>query len=136
MEERNSVLQKNINDIARKDKRLKNLNILLITIIIVIAVIVLIHKLYLKENTYSIFRNEIVNSVETVVIENKGEEKSDNDTKYYIEFSNDKMKNKIYVNKGVYDNCKLGDETKVNVKDIYDKKGNILKEELLFDIID
>ena len=68
--------------------------------------------------------------------ENKDIDKSGNDTKYYIEFSNDKMKNKIYVNKGVYDNCKLGDETKVSVKDIYDKKGNILKEELLFDIID
>ena len=136
MEERNSVLQKNINDIARKDKILKTLNILLITIIIVIAVLILIHKLYLKENTYSIFRNEIVSSIEIVTIENKDTEKSGNDTKYYIEFSNDKMKNKIYVNKGVYDNCKLGDETKVSVKDIYDKKGNILKEELLFDIID
>ena len=136
MEEANLTIEKKINNIQKKDKIMNIFNILLIAVLISIIVFILIHKLYLKENTYSIFRNDIVNSVETVVIENKGEEKSDNDTKYYIEFSNDKMKNKIYVNKGVYDNCKLGDETKVSVKDIYDKKGNILKEELLFDIID
>jgi hypothetical protein len=108
----------------------------LIIVIFIITVWILIHKLYLKENTYSIISNNIVNSIETVIIENKGIENEDGDIQYYLIFSNSKIRNKIYVNKGVYEKSKINNETVVRVKDIYDKQGNILKEELLFDIID
>lgn len=136
MEEKNIVIQRNINDIQKRDKVLKYFNIILIIVILIITVWILIHKLYLKENTYSIISNNIVNSIETVIIENKGIENEDGDIHYYLIFSNSKIRNKIYVNKGVYENSKINSETIVRVKDIYDKQGNILKEELLFDIID
>jgi hypothetical protein len=136
MEEKNIVIQRNINDIQKRDKVLKYFNIILIIIILIITVWILIHKLYLKENTYSIISNNIVNSIETVIIENKGIENEDGDIQYYLIFSNSKIRNKIYVNKGVYEKSKINNETVVRVKDIYDKQGNILKEELLFDIID
>jgi hypothetical protein len=136
MEEKNIVIQRNINDIQKRDKVLKYFNIILIIIILIITVWILIHKLYLKENTYSIISNNIVNSIETVRIENKGIENEDGDIQYYLIFSNSKIRNKIYVNKGVYEKSKINNETVVRVKDIYDKQGNILKEELLFDIID
>jgi hypothetical protein len=135
MEEKNIVIQRNINDIQKRDKVLKYFNIILIIIILIITVWILIHKLYLKENTYSIISNNIVNSIETVIIENKGIENEDGDIQYYLIFSNSKIRNKIYVNKGVYEKSKINNETVVRVKDIYDKQGNILKEELLFDII-
>ena len=136
MEEKNIVIQRNINDIQKRDKVLKYFNIILIIVIFIITVWILIHKLYLKENTYSIISNNIVNSIETVIIENKGIENEDGDIQYYLIFSNSKIRNKIYVNKGVYEKSKINNETVVRVKDIYDKQGNILKEELLFDIID
>jgi len=136
MEERNNTIQKNINNIQKRDKILKYFNIILIIIIIIIVVWILMHKLYLKENTYSIINNYIVNSTETVRIENKGIENEDGNIQYYLIFSNSKIRNKIYVNKGVYKKSKIDNETVVRVKDIYDKQGNILKEELLFDIID
>ena len=136
MEEKNIVIQRNINNIQKRDKVLKYFNIILIIVILIITVWILIHKLYLKENTYSIISNNIVNSIETVRIENKGIENEDGDIQYYLIFSNSKIRNKIYVNKGVYEKSKINNETVVRVKDIYDKQGNILKEELLFDIID
>jgi hypothetical protein len=136
MEEKNIVIQRNINDIRKRDKILKYFNIILIIIILIITVWILIHKLYLKENTYSIISNNIVNSIETVIIENKGIENEDGDIQYYLIISNTKIRNKIYVNKGVYESSKIDNERVVRVKDIYDKQGNILKEELLFDIID
>lgn len=136
MEEKNNKIQKNINNIQKRDKILKYFNIILIVIIIIITVWILIHKLYLKENTYSIINNYIVNSTETVRIENKGIENEDGDIQYYLILSNTKIRNKIYVNKGVYESSKIDNERIVRVKDIYDKQGNILKEELLFDIID
>lgn len=137
MEEKNIALQRDINDIQKKDKVLKHFNLFLVFVIIVIAIMILIHKLYLKENMYSLITNNVINSVETVEIEQKGSDKSTSgEEQFYIVFSNSKIKNKIYVNKGAYDNCSVGDKTTVNVKDVYDKKGNILKEELLFDIID
>ena len=136
MEEKNIVIQRNMNDIQKRDKILKYFNIILIVVIFIITVWILIHKLYLKENTYSIINNNIVNSIEIVKIENKGTENEDGDIQYYLILSNSKIRNKIYVNKGVYESSKINNETVVRVKDIYDKQGNILKEELLFDIID
>ena len=136
MEEANLTIEKKINNIQKKDKIMNIFNILLIAVLVLIIVFILIHKLYLKENTYSLLTNDIVNSVETVVIENKDIEKSENgELNHYIVFSNDKIRNKIYVNEGVYNECSLGDETTLSIKDIYDKKGNILKEELLFNIV-
>ena len=132
----NLSIQREINSIQKKDKVMSILNIVLMIALALLVVMILIHKFYLKENTYSILKNDIVNSEETVIIESKDVEKTSNGNRYYIEFSNDRISNKIYVNEGVYNKCNIGDSTKVNIKDIYDKKGNILKEELLFDIID
>lgn len=132
--EDNIILQNSINSIQKRDRIQKYLNIFLILVLITIVVLIFIHKFYFKENTYSILNNDIVNSNEIVKLDEKGTEEIKGETKYYIEYSNDKMKNRIFVNKGVYDNAIVGNETVVNVKDIYDKKGNILKEELLFNI--
>ena len=132
----NLSIQREINSIQKKDKVMSILNIVLMIALALLVAMIFIHKFYLKENTYSILKNDIVNSEETVIIESKDVEKTSNGNRYYIEFSNDRISNKIYVNEGVYNKCNIGDSTKVNIKDIYDKKGNILKEELLFDIID
>ena len=87
MEEKNIVIQRNMNDIQKRDKILKYFNIILIVVIFIITVWILIHKLYLKENTYSIINNNIVNSIEIVKIENKGTENEDGDIQYYLIFS-------------------------------------------------
>lgn len=134
MEEMNISIDKEIKYIQKKDNFMKIFNIVITVVLLAIVVIILIHKVYLKENTYSILKNDIVNSEETVTINSKDIEKSETGDLYYIEFSNDRISNKIYVNEGVYENCNVGDSIKVLVKDIYDKKGNILKEELLFNI--
>ena len=134
MEEMNISIDKKIKYIQKKDNFMKIFNIVITVILLAIVIMILIHKVYLKENTYSILKNDIVNSEETVTINSKDIEKSETGDLYYIEFSNNRISNKIYVNEGVYENCNVGDSIKVLVKDIYDKKGNILKEELLFNI--
>ena len=136
MEEMNLSIDREIKYIQKKDNFMKIFNIILTVALLAIVVLILIHKVYLKENTYSILKNDIVNSEETVTINSKDIEKSETGDLYYIEFSNDRISNKIYVNEGVYEECNVGDSIKVFVKDIYDKKGNILKEELLFNIND
>ena len=136
MEEMNISIDREIKYMQKKDNFMKIFNIILTVALLVIVVMILIHKVYLKENTYSILKNDIVNSEETVTINSKDIEKSETGDLYYIEFSNNRISNKIYVNEGVYEECNVGDSIKVFVKDIYDKKGNILKEELLFNIND
>ena len=136
MEEMNISIDREIKYMQKKDNFMKIFNIILTVALLAIVVMILIHKVYLKENTYSILKNDIVNSEETVTINSKDIEKSETGDLYYIEFSNNRISNKIYVNEGVYEECNVGDSIKVFVKDIYDKKGNILKEELLFNIND
>ena len=136
MEEMNISIDREIKYMQKKDNFMKIFNIILTVALLVIVVMILIHKVYLKENTYSLLKNDIVNSEETVTINSKDIEKSETGDLYYIEFSNNRISNKIYVNEGVYEECNVGDSIKVFVKDIYDKKGNILKEELLFNIND
>ena len=136
MEEMNISIDRKIKYIQKKDNFMKIFNIAITIALLAIVVMILIHKVYLKENTYSILKNDIVNSEEMVTINSKDIEKSETGDLYYIEFSNNRISNKIYVNEGVYEECNVGDSIKVFVKDIYDKKGNILKEELLFNIND
>ena len=136
MEEMNLSIDREIKYIQKKDNFMKIFNIAITIALLAIVVMILIHKVYLKENTYSLLKNDIVNSEEMVTINSKNIEKSETGDLYYIEFSNDRISNKIYVNEGVYEKCNVGDSIKVFVKDIYDKKGNILKEELLFNIND